>query len=107
MVAAKYLAPDGELLPHKLLDQQSSNEDNLDDVKSAQDNEEERTPTPSIRDDNVTLPGHANNNIPLLIPLNVKMNGVCLRTHVNSRCPLISLNQTRDNPSAYEKLLTG
>ena len=34
----------------------------MDDVKST--HEEEHAPTPNIRDDNVTLPGDANNDIP-------------------------------------------
>ena len=62
-VATKYLAPAGERLPHKSLGQQSTDADNMDDVKST--HEEEHAPTPNIRDNNVTLPGNANNDIPL------------------------------------------
>ena len=47
-VATKYLAPDAG---------------NMDDAKSM--HEDEHTPTPNIRDDNVTLPGDANYDIPL------------------------------------------
>ena len=64
-VATKYLAPAGERLPHKSLGQQPTDADNMDDVKSTQDNEEEHAPTPNICDDNVTLPGNSNNDIPL------------------------------------------
>ena len=64
-VATKYLAPAGKRLPHKSLGQLPTDADNMDDVKSTQDNEEEHVPTPNIRDDNVTLPGDSNNNIPL------------------------------------------
>ena len=34
-------------------------------LKTTQDNEEEHAPTPNIRDDKVTSPGDANNDIPL------------------------------------------
>ena len=64
-VATKYLAPAGERLPYKSLGQQLTDADNMDDVKTTQDNEEEHAPTPNIRDDKVTSPGDANNDIPL------------------------------------------
>ena len=64
-VATKYLAPASKRLSHKSLDQQPTDADNMDDVESTQDNEEQHAPTPNIRDDNVTLPGDANNDIPL------------------------------------------
>ena len=64
-IATKYLAPAGERLPHKSLGQQPTDADNMDDVKSTQDNEEEHAPNPNIHDDNVTLPGNSNNDIPL------------------------------------------
>ena len=64
-VATKYLAPAGERLPYKSLDQHLTDADKMDDVKTTQNNEEEHAPTPNIRDDKVTSPGDANNDIPL------------------------------------------
>ena len=64
-VATKYLAPAGERLPYKSLGQHLTDADKMDDVKTTQNNEEEHVPTPNIRDDKVTSPGDANNDIPL------------------------------------------